>query len=383
MPPVVRRLGVVSFFQDVASEMVYPLLPAFLALLGGGATLLGAMESIGEAAVAFVKGWAGRASDRWGRRKPFVLWGYGASALARPAMALAISAPQVVVVRIWDRIAKGLRSAPRDALIAAAVEPERHAAAFAYQRGLDHLGAAVGPLVAAGLLAAGLPLRWVFAAAILPALVGVAIVARAVYDDPPLAAATRVSQRLGADRGPLQRVLPAAFLFGLANASDAFLLLRAGDLGASPAELAFGWSGFHVVRWAASAPGGRLADRIGSGTALLLGWTLYAALYFGFGLATDLLTFVVLAVPYAAYAGLVEGSERAFAVERGGGIAAAGSSLGAWQRALGFGATGASLLFGLLWQELSARVAFSVAALLALVAVALLLRGQLGKSAQR
>jgi len=173
LPPSVKALGLTSFFQDVASEMVYPLLPAFLAALGGGPLVLGAMESISEGVLALLKGAAGRWSDRLGRRKPFVSVGYGLSALTRPFLALAALAWHVVALRAVDRVAKGLRTAPRDALIAGAVEPERRAYAFSFHQGLDHLGAAVGPLAAAGVLflAPG-RVRLVFALATIPAIVG-------------------------------------------------------------------------------------------------------------------------------------------------------------------------------------------------------------------
>jgi len=371
LPPIVRRLGVASLFQDVASEMVYPLLPAFLAALGGGAAALGAMESAAEGVLAWVKGWAGRASDRAGRRKPFVVVGYAASALARPLLAVAQSATHVVALRIWDRLAKGVRSAPRDAVLAGAVSRERRAFAFAFHRGLDHLGAAVGPLAASALLALGFDLRWVFAAATVPGLVGALTVAFGLRErqtpagrPPPPATRAPVAP-------PLRRALPAAFLFGLANSSDAFLLLRLGELGAAPAALGVIWAAMHVVRWAAAAPGGVVADHLGPRRALAFGWTAYALLYAGFALSGRLDLFLWLLLPYAAHGGLVEGAERALAVELGG-ADRAGASLGAWQRTAGYGALGASLLFGLVWQQFSAAVAFAVGAVSAALAVAAL-----------
>jgi MFS family permease len=376
LPPVVRRLGTASFFQDVASEMVYPLLPAFLASLGGGPALLGAMESAAEGIVAWVKGWAGRASDRAGRRKPFVLFGYGASAVARPLLAVAAVPWHVVALRLWDRFAKGIRTAPRDALLGEAVPARDRAYAFAFHRGLDHLGAACGPLAAAALLALGTPVRRLFLLATLPALAGVAAVLFGVADAPAAAPPKAAPRRVATPRA-LRAVMPAAFFFGLANASDAFLLLRAADLGAPTPALALLWAAFHVVRWSASAPGGRLADRIGAGRSLLVGWTLYGALYLAFGAAGHLAAFLALLVPYAAHAGLVEGAERSLAVELGG-AEAAGASLGAWHRTTGYGALGASLLFGALWERVSPASAFFAAGCCALIAVALLLLSKPG-----
>lgn len=367
LPPVVRRLGAVSFFQDVASEMVYPLLPGFLVALGGGPGLLGVMESASEGVVAFVKAWAGRASDRSRRRKPFVAFGYGGSAIARPLLAWVVAPWQLVAVRVWDRFAKGIRSAPRDALIAGSIEPARRSYAFAFHRGLDHLGAATGPLAAAALLALGASTRSIFLAATLPALIGFVTVLVAVPGE-PVAGATRERRAPpGASSPALRRALVAAGLFGLANASDAFLLLRAGELGLPAASLALLWSVFHVVRWLASAPGGRLADRLGARTALVAGWTAYALLYAGFGLAPSRTWFLLLLLPYAAHVGLVEGAERTLAVELGG-ERAAGTALGAWHRATGLGALGASLLFGGIAAGVSMRVAFFTGGALALAA---------------
>ncbi len=373
LPPLVRRLGAVSFFQDVASEMVYPLLPGFLVALGGGPALLGLMESAADGVVSFVKAWAGRASDRSGKRKSFVAVGYGGSALARPLLAAVVAPWQIVALRVWDRFAKGVRSAPRDALIAGAVEPSRRSYAFAFHRGLDHLGAATGPLAAAALLAFGAPARFVFLAATLPALAGFATVLWTVPRDPVTEDGSGTKARLGrsAVSPTWRRAMLAAGLFGLANASDAFLLLRAGELGLPAASLALVWSAFHVVRWLASAPGGKVADRFGARTSLVAGWIAYGLLYLGFGSSGQIGWFLLLMVPYAAHAGLVEGAERALAIELGG-ASGAGTSLGAWQRANGLGALGASLLFGGLAEVVSMRSAFLVGGSVAIVAALLI-----------
>lgn len=375
LPPTVRRLGSASFFQDVASEMVYPLLPGFLASLGGGPAVLGAMESGAEGVLALVKGWAGRASDRLQRRKPFVVAGYGASALARPLLALAVTASQVVALRLWDRLAKGLRTAPRDALIAEAAAAPQRAYAFAYHRGLDHLGAACGPLVAAGLLLA-FPgdLRAVFLLATLPALAGFLTVAfglpreagRRASSTPPQEAPGR-SAALTALPAELRGALGAFFLFSLGNASDAFLLLRAAEVGVGAVGLTLLWSAFHVVKWLLSVPGGRLADRFGRRASILLGWALYALAYAGFALTSNPAALLALLALYAAFYGLTEGAERALVVELAtpGGRSNAGAALGAFHLATGVGTLLASLWFGLVWYRLGAPAAFLAGAALA------------------
>lgn len=381
LPRNVRALSLTSFLQDVASDMVYPLLPGFLALLGGGAVALGAMESVAEGVLALVKGWAGRMSDRLGRRKPFVVWGYGVSAATRPLLALALVPLHVVLLRAVDRLAKGLRTAPRDALIADSTPEAQRGFAFSYHRGLDHLGAATGPLLAAAVLAL-LPrqLRLVFALATVPALLGVAVVVWRVREEIARAGAPVSSPTLppAASRTALPRALwlplAAVFLFGLGNASDAFLLLRAADLGLDPLGLTLLWSGFHVAKWAASAPSGRLVDRLGPGRPLLVGWTFYAAVYAGFAGTRGVVPMLALLLVYAVYYGLTEGAERTMVVGLAG-DAGRGTALGAYHLASGGGVFLASLLFGVVWEEVSPRAAFLIGAGLAAAATVLLAVG--------
>jgi MFS family permease len=383
LPSNVRALSLTSFLQDVASDMVYPLLPGFLTLLGGGALTLGAMESAAEAVLALVKGWAGRASDRRGRRKPFVVWGYGLSATTRPLLALAFAPIHVVALRAVDRLAKGLRTAPRDALIADSTPAEQRGFAFSSHRGLDHLGAATGPLLAAALLAfAPGGLRLVFALATLPALVGVAVVVWRVREQPRHSATEAGAQAMAATGAanavprpalPRRLLLPlaAVFLFGLGNASDAFLLLRAADLGLGPLGLTLLWSGFHVAKWAASAPSGRLVDRLGPGRPLLVGWTLYAGVYGGFAWTRGIGALLALLLLYAVYYGLTEGAERTLVVGLAG-EAGRGTALGAYHLASGAGIFLASLLFGVVWEQASPSAAFLLGGALAAAATALL-----------
>jgi MFS family permease len=393
LSPNVRALSLTSLLQDVASEMVYPLLPAFLVSLGGGAAALGVMESAAEGMQALVKGWAGRASDRAGRRKPFVGWGYGLSALARPLMAAAALPVHLVLLRVADRFAKGLRTAPRDALIAESTPPEHRGFAFSFHRGLDHLGAAVGPLLATGLLlAAPGRVRLVLALATIPALVGWAVVVLRVRE--PRAAgdgadagepagapggagltvptAPTVPTRLLAPPPALRLPLAAFVVFSLGNAADAFLLLRASEVGLSVTGVTLLWSGFHVVKWLASAPSGRLADRLGPRRPLLAGWVLYALVYLGFAVADSVPALVALFAVYALYYGLTEGAEKALVVRLAGDGAATGTSLGSYHLVSGLGLFAASLVFGLVWEVVTPAAAFGMGAALAALATALL-----------
>jgi MFS family permease len=304
-----------------------------------------------------------------------VLAGYGLSAATRPLLALAASALHVVLLRVADRSGKGLRTAPRDALIADATAPEQRTFAFSYHRGLDHLGAAVGPLLAAGVLAlAPGNVRLVFALATVPALLGVLNVALRVRERRAREAPTAAPPGAGASTGAigalpraLRLPLLAFFLFSLGNASDAFLLLRAAALGVSPIGLTLLWSAFHLAKWAFSAPAGRLADRLGPGRVLLAGWGLYAAVYLGFALAADRRALAALLLLYALHYGLTEGAERALVVSLGG-DAGTGTVLGAFHLVTGLGLFFASLVFAAMWELVAPAAAFALGAALALLA---------------
>ncbi len=376
LPATVKSLGATSLLQDVASEMVYPLIPRFLVALGGGPALLGVMESAAQGMLAVVQAAAGRWSDRAGTRKPFVSGGYGLAALGRPLMALATAASHVVALRAVDRLAKGLRTAPRDALIAEVTPGADRAFSFSFHRGLDHLGAAFGPLAAALVLfLSDGSLRLVFALATVPAVFAWAVVHFGVREParpktgpaderrPP--ARFRVPRRL---RLPLV----AFFLFSLGNASDAFLLLRAGEVGYSAIGVTLLWSGFNVAKWLASAPAGRLADRIGRRRPILAGWAIYAVVYLGFATVEGAAGLAALLALYALYYGLTEGVEKALVVELAGEEAGAGTSLGAFHFANGMGVFLSSLVFGAVWQWASPFAAFALGAALAAAASLLL-----------
>lgn len=362
----VKALGWTSCFQDIASEMVYPLLPQFVLLLGGGAMALGVIESVAEGVLAIFKGAAGAWSDRAGRRKPFVSAGYGLSALTRPIMAVAAAPFHVGLLRSLDRLAKGLRTAPRDAVIGEVTPVSKHAAAFSFHRGLDHLGAAIGPLVAAGILylAPG-HLRLVFVAATIPALAGWAIAQFGVREPQRVETKSTSPAPRKAVPARLKRPLAAFFIFSLGNASDAFLILRADQLGWSPIQITLLWSVFHVAKWLVSAPGGRVADRIGPRRALLAGWSLYIVAYLGFGVTASTGPVILLLGIYALYYGLAEGAERALILAIGGPELGAGRTLGAFHLASGLGTFAASMLFGAIWELQGPSTAFLTGAVLA------------------
>jgi MFS family permease len=374
----VLALALVSFLTDVASDMAYPLLPVFLAtVLGAGATAVGAIEGAAESTAALLKLASGWWSDRVDRRKPLVAAGYALASAVRPLIGLAQSAPQVLAIRLTDRIGKGIRGAPRDALIADSVEPSVRGRAFGFHRAADHAGAVVGPLLAFALLEGlGLELRTLFLLTAVPGALAVLAVLAGVREQPrrapgPEAGAAQRRPARPDLRAPLGRrfwaFLGILFVFTLGNSTDAFLLLRAADLGVPAALVPVLWALLHVVKSLSSTPGGALSDRLGRKPLLVAGWLLYAAVYFALGVADEAWHAWALFAVYGVYFGLTEGVEKALVADL---VAAErrGAAFGWYNLALGLGALPAAILFGALWDRLGAVVAFSFGAAMALLA---------------
>jgi MFS family permease len=368
----VLALSAVSLLTDVASEMTYPLLPVFLAsVLGAGATAVGAIEGAAESTAALLKLASGWWSDRVARRKPLVVAGYTIASVIRPLIGLAQSAAQVLAIRLTDRVGKGIRGAPRDALIADSVDPSVRGRAFGFHRAADHAGAVVGPLLAFALLRwGGLDLRTLFLLTAIPGALAVAVLLFGVREVPRQVAdrkaisPTDLSVPLGRRFWTFLGIL---LVFTLGNSTDAFLLLRAADLGVDASLLPILWAMLHVVKSAASTPGGALSDRVGRKPLLVAGWLVYAGVYFALGQASREWHAWALFAVYGVYFGLTEGVEKALVAdlvptER------RGAAFGWYNLALGLGALPAALLFGALWDRWGAPSAFAFGAAMALVA---------------
>lgn len=362
----VVALGAVSFLTDVAADMVVPYLPLFLTVtLHASPWWVGLVEGVAEATAAVVKYISGRVSDRMPRKKPLVLLGYGVANLVRPLLALAAAPWQVLAVRFVDRVGKGIRTAPRDVLIARAT-PEKHRAyAFGFHRGMDNLGAVFGPVAAMAVLAATHDdLRMVFAATIVPGTLSLLAVIFFVREAPEVQ--TAATQKAAADDaraplpGELKRFLLLVGVFTLGNASDGFLVLRAHQLGVATRWLPVLWGALSALRALSVVPGGWVADRIGRPRALTLGWWLYVVAWLGFGMSTKPWMAGIALVVYGAYYGLTEGTERAMVATLAG-ERSLGRAYGAFNLAAGLVALPASLMFGALWAY-GPRVAFGVGA---------------------
>ena len=382
-------LAAVSFLTDASSEIIYPLLPIFLTtVLGAGASAVGAIEGAAETTSALLKLASGWWSDRLRRRKPLVVVGYSLASLARPLVALAQSATHVLLIRLTDRVGKGVRGAPRDALIAESVDPSIRGRAFGFHRSADHAGAVVGPLIAFALLQwRHLDLRTLFLIAAIPGLLSVIVLVLGVREPAREVRAVETSVTTAAPlRGvpmgrPFWTFLASVFVFTLGNSTDAFLLLRANQLGVSVALIPVLWAALHVVKSAASIPGGALSDRFGRKPLILAGWATYAAVYFGFGRATETWHAWALFLVYGLFFGLTEGTERAMVADLVG-RDRRGTAFGWYNLAIGIGALPASLVFGFVWDRAGPAAAFNVGAALAVVAAAVLVAVRQSRAAE-
>lgn len=387
LPRNVFAISFVSLLNDASSEIIYPFLPLFLALtLGASPAVIGMIEGAAESVSSLLKLFAGYFSDRRGRRKGLVVFGYALASFARPLLAFATNWHQVLGIRLADRIGKGIRSAPRDAMIADAVSAEQRGLAFGFHRAMDHAGAVIGPLLGLGILllvaadsstpTAG-DYRKVFLLASIPALAAVLVAAffvrekkreervDAVSLEPP-----RLSLR--GFTGNFKIFLALVALFTLSNSSDAFLLLRASESGISTAMIPLLWAALHISKVVSSLVGGGLSNRLGRRTLIASGWLLYAAVYAGFAFVSSVGMAWALFLVYGVYFGLAEGAEKALVAD----LVRAdqrGTAYGLYNLAFGITVLPASILMGALWQWYGAGVAFMVSAGIGALAAALLL----------
>jgi MFS family permease len=374
LPRNVIALGTVSLLTDVSADMISPLLPLFItAVLGAGPAALGVIEGVAEATASLLKLWSGAWSDRVRRKKPLVVWGYGLATVARPLSAFATSWLHVLVIRFADRTGKGIRTSPRDAIIAASVGPEVRGRAFGLHRAMDNLGAAIGPAVAFLLLSTGgFSYRAVFLFAAIPGIAAVLVLIYFVRET-DTAGVPGKGLRLGdgALSPPFRRYLVAVGVFTLGNASDGFLILRAVDAGVPATFIPLLWGAFQLVKSSFSTYGGILSDRFGRKRVILGGWAVYAATYAAWGLTTGIHWMVGLFLVYGLFYAATEGAERALVADF---VASdrRGTAFGWFHLVVGICALPASVIFGLLWKAFGAPAAFGTSAALALVAAVLL-----------
>jgi MFS family permease len=378
----VKLLGWASCLNDIASEMIFPLLPHFLlTALGGNRFYLGVIEGVADTCGSLLKLWSGAWSDRAGQRRGFVLFGYATAAFVRPLIGIVQAPWQLFLIRGADRIGKGIRTSPRDALIADSTEPALRGRAFGFHRSLDHLGAAIGPVLAASFLWFWPnQLRLMFLLTLIPGMLVVLMLFFGLQEahlptaEPPDANAAK--PRLRFSLRPFNRdfriFLLALIVFTLGNSSDAFLLVRAGELGVATAMLPILWVAFHGVKSVGNFYLGRWVDKVGTRLPLLLGWLLYALVYVAFAMATSAWQVWVFFLTYGVYYALTEPAEKTLVANLVG-KERKGLAFGWFNLAVGVGALPSSLLFGWLYEDFGPLVAFGWGASLALVASLLLL----------
>jgi MFS family permease len=392
--------GLVSFFMDVSSEMIYPLVPLFLAsVLGVNKSVIGLIEGIAEATASLLKVFAGWVSDRLGRRKALLVIGYGISAASRPGLALAGSWGQVLGMRFVDRFGKGVRTAPRDAIVADSTPVRELGRSFGFHRAMDQFGAVIGPGIAFLVLRA-VPgaYRTVFWIAMIPAVVAVLVIvffirerrrprAGAVAGGSETGGGTAVGpaggtavlavesrrlwQRLKRLRGPLLNYVVVTGLFALGNSSDVFLILRAQNLGVVAVLIPVLYMVYNLVYSGLSIPAGMMADRIGRRKVALLGYLVFALAYAGMALAGSAIAAWGMFLVYGVYMGIADGNGRAFLAELSPADRKA-TAFGVYHSVVGFMTLPASVIAGLLWDRVSPAAPFWMGAGTALLAAALL-----------
>jgi MFS family permease len=427
IPKIVVMLGVVSLFTDTASEMIYPLIPVFVSTLGSGAIILGIIEGIAETTASMLKLVSGVISDRIGKRKLFVAAGYTISSLIRPLTGIVSAAWQIVIIRLLDRVGKGLRIAPRDALIAASTGKEIRGKSYGFHRAMDHTGAVLGPVLAIvvllllfGFFRINDPeaaLRLTFLFAFIPGILAIITVSLKVKE--PVIHGSRSESFTFSLRNidkNFKMFLFTMFLFTLGNSSDAFLLFRVEEsikasgtvvnivmniaplnkmissFGSSKIQadvinilfLPLIWAFFHIIKVIFSTPLGALSDRIGRKRVINIGWTIYAIVYSSFSLLVFIplklqipVTFLLFAV-YALFYAFTEGTEKAFVADMVPDEKRA-TAFGLFNFAIGLGALPASIIFGFLYSFFNLKFpgyggtfAFAFGALLAFISMVML-----------
>jgi MFS family permease len=377
IPRPVWLLGFVSLFTDAATEVIYPLMPVYLSqVLGASALSLGVIEGVAEGVNSLLKILSGWWSDRRPRRRPMVILGYSLSSAARPLISITATWPQVLAIRVLDRTGKGIRSAPRDAMLSRFADASSRGRIFGFHRAMDHAGAIVGPLMATAFLFV-LPGRYrlLFALTAIPGALAVAtlfFVSEREGDTRarlPQSSAIVPSEPLP---GRLYLMLGIILLFSLGNSADAFLLLRLADVLGAATYVPLLWAVLHVVKASLSTWGGSLSDRVGRARVIAIGWSVYAFVYLGFAVTTSAAGYVALFLVYGVYFALAEGAEKALIADLTPSTRS-GTAFGLYNAALGVGALIASIGFGLLYQGFGPATAFTTGAALAGLAAALLL----------
>ncbi|MCE5205517.1 MAG: MFS transporter [Porphyromonadaceae bacterium] len=369
--------GLTSFFTDTSSKMVYSVMPLFLMAIGASKTQISLIEGIAESTASLMKAVSGFWSDKIGKNKPFMIIGYAATALVTPLYAHVVHPVQVLIYRFLERVGKGIRTAPRDSLIAASVQKNETGKSFGFHKAMDNSGAIIGPLIAAVILhavPAGNPLlgyRIIFWIAAIPAVIGVLTIIFLVKESKNMGATVR--SRISMRRLPrnFYFFLAIIAIFTLGNSTDALLIVRTSETGISQSSIPFIYMIFNMVSVLLAIPIGKMSDRVGRGKFIMLGFLLYSLVYFLFGSLNDIRIYVGLFILYGAYSALTDTCQKSLVSDL---ITKEmkGTGFGLYHAVLGIMLLPASIIAGYLYDHVSAESPFYFGSLMSFIATVLM-----------
>ena len=375
LPKTVWLIGLISFMNDSASEMLYPLIPLYLSsVLMSGPKVIGLIEGVAEATASIFKLVSGAIFDKNHKAKPLMILGYSMAGFGRPLLAFASSWVWILVIRFFDRIGKGLRSSPRDAVLALSVAPSERGLAYGLHRSLDNAGAVLGPLIAAFLLYLGVPLKEVFLWALLPACI--ALMLTLAIKDPQSdisPGVVKFSWSFSVMPTGLKKYLLVLGLFTLGNSSDMFLLLRAKELGVPQEQIPLLWAAVSLITTLFGTPLSGLSDRFDRKKFILIAWLVFAGFYFGMGQsALSIWGLFGLFALYGLFKAATEGVEKALVADLAP-VGLTGTAFGWFNLVSGIMLLPASLIFGWLYESFGPMYAFSFSGVLAMSSALLML----------
>ncbi|HOC99043.1 MAG TPA: MFS transporter [Myxococcota bacterium] len=366
-------VGLVSLLTDTSTKMVYSIMPMFLMSIGASKTTLSVIEGIAESTAALVKTAAGFFSDRIGRNKPFMVVGYAITAIVTPIYAAVTSPVQVLALRFVERFGKGVRTAPRDSLVAGSATSGNLGRSFGLHKAMDNSGAIIGPLIAFGLIAAlGENYRMIFILSAIPAVLGVLTIIGLIRDAKKPAESLYRKFRFRDFPKKFYLLLAIIFLFTLGNSTDALLIVKANEVGIKIAYIPLVYLIFNAVSVLLAIPIGSISDKVGRERILVFGYLVYAVVYLGFGYTTDVRVIVGLFATYGLYSACTDGIQKAFVSEMLD-KNKQGTGLGIYNALLGITLLPASIIAGVLYDKVNNRVPFYFGAATAILAAVLMI----------
>lgn len=366
-------IGLVSLFVDMSTEMVYPLVPLYLtATLGASPAIVGVIEGIAESIASLLKVFSGYIGDVYHNKKRLAFVGYSASVVYKILLLMAASWPGILIARVVDRTGKGIRTAPRDALVAQSSDGRKLGGSFGLHKMLDMAGSALGVMLAYFFIATSFGYHKAFLFSIIPAIIGIMIIFAVREDKSCVLKCEKISLKGLKLDGKLKAYLAVIFIFCLGNSSNAFLLLKAQDQGFSASQVILLYLIFNIVASALAIPAGKLSDKFGRSKILVPGYLIYGFVYLGFALLSEKAAIPILFIAYGAYTAFISGAERAFVVEYSPSNLK-GTILGLYGMLQGIGLLLSSIIAGLLWDKINSNAPFLFGGLIGIISAIIIL----------